>query len=199
MRLGVLDVGSNTIHLLVVDAHRGAHPWPTHSQKERLRLAEQLNGDGSLTDAGSRSLVEACTRAKEAARRFDVDELMAFATSAVRDASNSADVLRRVWLETGVDLRVLSGEDEARMTFLAVRRWFGWSAGRLLVLAIAVAALVAGGLGRRSAVRACDDAGSAGAGCRAVAAQADGYGGTGALAVGVWRGGSERAAGSGSA
>ena len=61
---------------------------------------------------------------------------MAFATSAVRDAKNSAEVLRRVWLDTGVDLRVLSGEDEARMTFLAVRRWFGWSAGRLLVLDI---------------------------------------------------------------
>jgi exopolyphosphatase/guanosine-5'-triphosphate,3'-diphosphate pyrophosphatase len=136
MRLGVLDVGSNTVHLLVVDAHRGAHPWPTHSQKERLRLAEQLNGDGSLTKEGSHSLVQACARAKEAARRLEVDELMAFATSAVRDAKNSAEVLRRVRLETGVDLRVLSGEDEARMTFLAVRRWFGWSAGRLLVLDI---------------------------------------------------------------
>ena len=61
---------------------------------------------------------------------------MAFATSAVRDATNSAQVLRRVCEETGVELRVLSGEDEARMTFLAVRRWFGWSAGRLLVLDI---------------------------------------------------------------
>src|SRR6187402_2949421 len=99
MRLGVLDVGSNTVHLLVVDAHPGAHPWPAHSQKERLRLAEQLNGDGSLSKAGSQSLVEACHRAKEAAQRLEVDELMAFATSAVRDASNCAEVLRRVWLE----------------------------------------------------------------------------------------------------
>ncbi len=136
MRLGVLDVGSNTVHLLVVDAHPGAHPWPAHSQKERLRLAEQLDDDGSLTKAGERALIEACAQAKEAAARLDVDEMLAFATSAVRDASNSAEVLRNVWLETGVDLRVLSGEDEARMTFLAVRRWFGWSAGRLLVLDI---------------------------------------------------------------
>lgn len=136
MRLGVLDVGSNTVHLLVVDAHPGAHPWPAHSQKERLRLAEQLDGDGSLSKAGERALVEACAQAKEASQRLEVEELLAFATSAVRDANNSAEVLRKVWLETGVDLRVLSGEDEARMTFLAVRRWFGWSAGRLLVLDI---------------------------------------------------------------
>jgi exopolyphosphatase/guanosine-5'-triphosphate,3'-diphosphate pyrophosphatase len=136
MRLGVLDVGSNTVHLLVLDAHPGAHPWPAHSQKERLRLAEQLDGDGSLSKAGARALSEACARAKEASVRLEVDEMLAFATSAVRDASNSAEVLRQVWRDTGVDLRVLTGEDEARMTFLAVRRWFGWSAGRLLVLDI---------------------------------------------------------------
>ncbi|GHJ46274.1 hypothetical protein Cs7R123_36160 [Catellatospora sp. TT07R-123] len=136
MRLGVLDVGSNTVHLLVVDAHRGAHPWPAHSQKERLRLAEQLGEAGELTRAGADALVKACVQARVAARELAVDELMAFATSAVRDATNSAEVLRRVREEAGVDLRVLSGEDEARMTFFAVRRWFGWSAGRMLVLDI---------------------------------------------------------------
>ncbi|RKE08468.1 Ppx/GppA phosphatase family protein [Catellatospora citrea] len=136
MRLGVLDVGSNTVHLLVVDAHRGAHPWPAHSQKERLRLAEQLGEAGELTIAGADALVKACEQAKTAAEQQGAEELMAFATSAVRDATNSAQVLRRVHEETGVELRVLSGEDEARMTFLAVRRWFGWSAGRLLVLDI---------------------------------------------------------------
>lgn len=136
MRLGVLDVGSNTVHLLVVDAYHGAHPWPAHSQKERLRLAEQLAPDGTLTDAGANALVKACVSARAAAAELEVDELMAFATSAVRDAGNSGEVLRRVREEAGVDLRVLSGEDEAKMTFLAVRRWFGWSAGRLLVLDI---------------------------------------------------------------
>jgi len=136
MRLGVLDVGSNTVHLLVVDAYHGAHPWPAHSQKERLRLAEQLGPDGALTEKGADALVKACASARKAAHELEVDELMAFATSAVRSAGNSSKVLRRVRDEAGVDLRVLSGEDEARMTFLAVRRWFGWSAGRLLVLDI---------------------------------------------------------------
>jgi exopolyphosphatase/guanosine-5'-triphosphate,3'-diphosphate pyrophosphatase len=64
------------------------------------------------------------------------DEILAFATSAVRDARNSADVLDRVRDDTGIELAVLSGEEEARLTFLAVRRWFGWNAGKLICLDI---------------------------------------------------------------
>ncbi|NUR24409.1 MAG: Ppx/GppA family phosphatase [Catenulispora sp.] len=147
MRLGVLDVGSNTVHLLVVDAYHGAHPWPAHSEKVVLRLAEQLGKDGALTSAGEQALISAVKGAKSAADRLGVDDLLAFATSAVRDATNSAKVLARVRDVTGVDLRVLSGSDEARLTFLAVRRWFGWSAGRLLVLDIGGGSLeIAGGI-----------------------------------------------------
>src|SRR4051812_1564780 len=62
--------------------------------------------------------------------------MLGFATSAVRDATNSEDVLERVRREAGVDIDVLPGEDEARLTFLAVRRWFGWSSGRLAVFDI---------------------------------------------------------------
>ncbi|HVV11109.1 Ppx/GppA phosphatase family protein [Amycolatopsis sp.] len=136
MRLGVLDVGSNTVHLLVVDAHRGAHPTPMHSEKTVLRLAEQINNSGELTKAGADALVSAVHSAKTSAARLGCEEVMAFATSAVREATNSGKVLRKVRDETGVELRALSGVDEARLTFLAVRRWFGWSAGRLLVLDI---------------------------------------------------------------
>lgn len=136
MRLAVLDVGSNTVHLLVVDAHLGAHPWPAHSVKAVLRLAEQIGKDGRLSKTGADSLVTSVLEARDAAAKLDTEDLLAFATSAVRDAKNSADVLARVRKETGVELRVLSGEGEARMTFLAVRRWYGWSAGNLLVLDI---------------------------------------------------------------
>ena len=135
MRLGVLDVGSNTVHLLVVDAHRGGHPDPTCSEKTQLRLAEHLAGR-RLTAAGAGGLVDAVARAKAVATAAGCQELLAFATSALRDADNSAAVLSQVQTETGVGLQVLSGEDEARYTFLAVRRWYGWSAGRLLVLDI---------------------------------------------------------------
>lgn len=136
MRLGVLDVGSNTVHLLVVDAHRGGHPTPMHSEKAVLRLAEHVRSNGRLASAGADALVRAVQQARAAADRLDCDDMLAFATSAVRDATNSTAVLDRIRQETGVDLVVLSGSAEARLTFLAVRRWYGWSAGQLLVLDI---------------------------------------------------------------
>ncbi|MGW4499376.1 Ppx/GppA phosphatase family protein [Micromonospora sp. NPDC004336] len=153
MRLGVLDVGSNTVHLLVVDAHHGAHPWPAHSEKVVLRLAEQIGPDGALTEAGADSLVKAVSMARAAAAGLDADDLIAFATSAVRDATNAQEVLARVRDEAGVRLEVLPGADEARLTFLAVRRWFGWSAGRLLVLDIGGGSLeIAAGIDEDPAV-----------------------------------------------
>ncbi|OLF15760.1 Ppx/GppA phosphatase family protein [Actinophytocola xanthii] len=136
MRLGVLDVGSNTVHLLVVDAHRGGHPTPASSERTVLRLAERLNAGGDLSEEGADDLVRAVAAAKKSARKLGCEDLMAFATSAVRDAGNAAEVLARVHDETGVELRVLTGTDEARLTFLAARRWLGWSAGNLLVLDI---------------------------------------------------------------
>lgn len=136
MRLGVLDVGSNTVHLLVVDAHQGAQPTPQLSRKSVLRLAEHIDKRGDLAIEGADALVGAALGARRQASELGCAELLAFATSAVRDARNSAEVLARVREEAGVELAVLTGEDEAALTFLAVRRWFGWSAGRLLCLDI---------------------------------------------------------------
>jgi exopolyphosphatase/guanosine-5'-triphosphate,3'-diphosphate pyrophosphatase len=132
----VLDVGSNTVHLLVVDAHRGAHPTPMHDDRALLRLAEHVGDDDCLSRAGEKALVRAVQKAQEQAERQGCEQLVALVTSAIREAVNGLEVLARVQERTGVRLEVLSGEDEARLTFLAVRRWFGWSAGRLLVLDI---------------------------------------------------------------
>ncbi|MEW2396240.1 Ppx/GppA phosphatase family protein [Streptomyces sp. NPDC046862] len=136
MRLGVLDVGSNTVHLLVVDAHPGARPLPAHSHKAELRLAQLLDDSGAIGPEGVESLIGVVQDALQAAEDKGVESVLPFATSAVREASNVDDVLARVREETGVELTVLTGEEEARLTFLAARRWFGWSAGKLLVLDI---------------------------------------------------------------
>jgi len=136
MRLGVLDVGSNTVHLLVVDAHAGAPPVPAYSYKTELRLSELLDASGRIGPGGSAQLVTFVGEALAQAEDKGVEEMLAFATSAVREAPNGDEVLDRVRAAGGVDLAVLSGEDEARLTFLAVRRWYGWSSGRLLVLDI---------------------------------------------------------------
>ncbi|HYN75552.1 MAG TPA: Ppx/GppA phosphatase family protein [Candidatus Limnocylindria bacterium] len=136
MRLGVLDVGSNTVHLLVVDAHVGAPPTPAHSVKSELRLAELLDSKGRIAASGIERLTTFVSDALAEAEDKGVEEVFGFATSAIRDAPNGEEVLARVREASGASLEVLSGEDEARITFLAARRWYGWSAGRLLVLDI---------------------------------------------------------------
>ena len=136
MRLGVLDIGSNTGHLLVVDAYWGAAPLPASSSKEPLRLAEHLDESGDVTDEGIEALTTFVGHALELAEDKGCEEVFSFATSAVRDAGNADAVLEHVRESTGLEIRVLPGEDEARLTFLAVRRWFGWSSGRLAVFDI---------------------------------------------------------------
>ncbi len=136
MRLGVIDVGSNTIHLLVVDAHYGGHPLPASSHKQLLRLSENLGPDGNISDAFTKRLATFLTDAVEIAEEQGVSDLMGFATSAIREAPNGEAVLASASAEAGVELAVLSGRDEARLTYLAVRRWFGWSSGRVLMIDI---------------------------------------------------------------
>lgn len=136
MRLGVLDVGSNTVHLQIMDAHHGSAPLAFQSFKEEIRLAEFLTGDNNLSSEGIETLLHTLNRLKNEAKDIQLDDMLAFATSAIREAGNSEDVLAAVHKETGIDLEVLSGKDEARFTFLAVRRWVGWSAGDVVLLDI---------------------------------------------------------------
>ncbi len=134
--MGVLDIGSNTGHLLIVDAYRGGPPIPAHSFKESLRLSEHLDDRGAVGAEGISRLVKYVVEARAEAEENGCSTVLAFATSAVRDAVNADEVLAAVREASGVDVEVMPGEDEARLTFLAVRRWFGWSSGRLGVFDI---------------------------------------------------------------
>ena len=135
VRLGVIDIGSNTVHMLVVDAHHGARPLPAVTHKIALRLSEHL-ADGRVGDAAVQTLTVFLDEARELADEHGVEEVLAFATSAIREARNGDEVLDLLGSRAGTPVHVLSGADEARMTFLAARRWSGWSAGTLLVLDI---------------------------------------------------------------
>ena len=133
MRFAVLDVGSNTVNLLVVDAHRGSAPAPVHSERMDLRLAEHITREGRISKRAADALVRIVRTASARAKELGSDEFLAMATSAIREAANGREVIAQVRAETGVRLTVLPGRDEAELTFLAVRRWYGWSSGRLLV------------------------------------------------------------------
>lgn len=106
------------------------------STKATLRLSENMNSQGRITSAGADSLTSTVAEFAGIAQNSGCEQLMAFATSAVREANNCDEVLAQVHREAGVTLRVLAGADEARLTFLAVRRWYGWSAGRILAIDI---------------------------------------------------------------
>ncbi|KHK99326.1 exopolyphosphatase [Microbacterium mangrovi] len=136
MRLGVLDIGSNTVHLLVADVHPGGRPLATTSRRTILRLMRYLQPDGSISEEGVQALEAAVAEAREVARAENVVELLATATSAVREAANGPAVIARIEAALGQELQVLGGESEARYTFLAVRRWFGWAAGQILLFDI---------------------------------------------------------------
>ena len=136
MRLGVLDVGSNTIHLQVVDTHPGARPNPTFNHKVELRLTEYLTDENNISAEGIAELRLAIKNAIAHSKSVKTEELLPFATSALREASNGAEIIAAINKDFEIDLQVLTGEEEARLTFLAARRWFGWSSGRLLVIDI---------------------------------------------------------------
>ena len=145
--MGVLDVGSNTLHLLLVDAHRGGHPMPAYTHKTELRLTELLDGNEKIAAEGIRAITRFCREAVDIAEDKGAESMLAFATSALREARNSEAVLEEIRQATGLGVEVLSGEDEARLTFLAVRRWYGWSSGRLLCFDIGGGSLeIAGGV-----------------------------------------------------
>ncbi|MDN6456203.1 MAG: Ppx/GppA family phosphatase [Yaniella sp.] len=132
MRLGVLDIGSNTIHLLLVDAFPGARPNAYADHKRPMSLIQHLDDDGAITEQGQASLVEFINGAVAFAKANGAADMISFCTSAIRDAANGKNVLERIGEETGVHLTVLSGDQEAAMTYFAVRRWHGWHVENLL-------------------------------------------------------------------
>jgi exopolyphosphatase/guanosine-5'-triphosphate,3'-diphosphate pyrophosphatase len=124
------------VHLQVVDTSPGARPNPTFNYKEELRLTQYITDDNQVSEEGIDKLRSSIKRAIEQSASVQTQELLPFATSALREAENSEQIIKSINKDFHIDLQVLSGEEEARLTFLAARRWFGWSSGRLLVIDI---------------------------------------------------------------
>jgi exopolyphosphatase/guanosine-5'-triphosphate,3'-diphosphate pyrophosphatase len=124
------------VHLQIVDTSPGARPNPTFNYKEELKLTQYISEDNLVSDEGIEKLRSSIKRAIEQSASVQTQELLPFATSALREASNGEEIINSINKDFKIDLQVLSGEEEAKLTFLAARRWFGWSSGRLLVIDI---------------------------------------------------------------
>ncbi|GGL63618.1 hypothetical protein GCM10010129_04140 [Streptomyces fumigatiscleroticus] len=144
----MVDVGSNTVRLVVADAEGGV-PLPVHTAKWRLRLSEQVKPGGPIPEEAIERLVDAVAGAGRTAARWGAAGPLAFATAVVRSAPNRREVLDTVRGRTGIDLRTLPGEVEAELTFLGARRWMGWRSGPLALMDIGGGSLeIAFGRGR---------------------------------------------------
>jgi len=136
MRLAVLDIGSRAVHLKIADLVPGGPPEPVTTLKQSVHLAEATDHRGVISEDAIRRLVGAVTESEAVAAAHQADDLVPLATSAVRDAANRNAVLAAIEDATGIRVRFFTGEQEARLSFLAARGWHGWSAGRMLLFDI---------------------------------------------------------------
>jgi exopolyphosphatase/guanosine-5'-triphosphate,3'-diphosphate pyrophosphatase len=121
MRIAAVDLGTNSFHLLVVDAHPDGTFVPLAKEKEMLRLGDAVAREGRVPDADARRAVATLGRFRSLAEAADSDELVALATSAIREADNGGELVDRFRAEAGVDVQVITGGEEARLIFEAIR------------------------------------------------------------------------------
>jgi exopolyphosphatase/guanosine-5'-triphosphate,3'-diphosphate pyrophosphatase len=122
LRFGVLDLGSTSFHLLVADATADGDVRRVLRERVMLRLGATVAEGGRVPDDVCERAVETARVLGQSARNAHADLLIPVATAALRDASNGEDVARRIGEAVGVPTRILSGAEEARLTFAAFRR-----------------------------------------------------------------------------
>jgi exopolyphosphatase/guanosine-5'-triphosphate,3'-diphosphate pyrophosphatase len=117
MRLGAIDIGSNAARLLIVDVAQTSNRKPEFNKLNLVRVPLRLGFDVFETGSISKSKIGMVLQTMKAYNHlmnaYGVEHYKACATSAMRDAKNATDILRKVKMETGIDIEVISGGDEA--------------------------------------------------------------------------------------
>ncbi|MCF3962674.1 Ppx/GppA phosphatase family protein [Streptomyces fuscigenes] len=122
-RVAVVDVGSTSAHVDVVELRRKRPPRQSVTVKHKVSLSREVGPDGRIREESMARLVRAVGRAADTAARHGADEMVAFATSVVRDAPNRDAVLARVAEASGVRLGFLTPRQEAGLTYEGARAW----------------------------------------------------------------------------
>ncbi|MEN9786774.1 MAG: hypothetical protein RLZZ299_2038 [Pseudomonadota bacterium] len=121
-RIAVIDIGSNTANVAVYASAHPGHLDRVFDASEPLRLMRRLGTDGRLPDSAVERLLETLRAFRDMAFRNGAKQVIALATSAVRDARNADAVARVVAQEVGVVLRVVEGAEEGRLAGIATLR-----------------------------------------------------------------------------
>ena len=133
-RLAAIDIGSNSIHMIVVAPQANGAYRVLGREREMVRLGKTGLGEGMLSEAAIADGLEALLRMTTLARLKGADQVVAVATSAVREATNGKDFLGRVKAHTGLDVQLLSGAEEGRLIYRAVREVVDLGAGAAAVI-----------------------------------------------------------------
>ncbi|MDQ1383811.1 MAG: exopolyphosphatase / guanosine-5-triphosphate,3-diphosphate pyrophosphatase [Actinomycetota bacterium] len=121
MRIAALDLGSNSFHLLVADVHVDGTFTAVAREKEMLRLGDDVARHGRIPPATADRAIAAVRRLRQLADALGAREFIAKATSAIRTAANGPELIDRIESETGVEVEVINGDEEARLVFAAIR------------------------------------------------------------------------------
>jgi exopolyphosphatase/guanosine-5'-triphosphate,3'-diphosphate pyrophosphatase len=135
-RIAAIDVGSNSVRQIVADVSPDGVITVVDEMKEAPRLGADLDRTGLLGDEAMQRAAEAIGRMATLARQLGATRIEAVATSAVRDATNAEQFVARVRQEAGLQIRVVGGEDEARLSYLSALAHFDLGAGRTVVMDI---------------------------------------------------------------
>ena len=136
-RVAAIDLGTNTVRLLVADVAPRAAAWRTVLAEQRVtRLGEGFRSTGTLGDAAAARTAATVAEYVAHARAAGATRMVIAATSAVRDAANGQAFVRELERTTGVDVRVVSGEDEARLTLAGIVAGLGRLPGVVLAFDI---------------------------------------------------------------
>jgi len=134
IRIAAIDIGSNSIRQIIADVSPTGTIRVVDEMKAAPRLGAGIHETGELSREAGDAAIEALGRMEALARQLGARRTRAVATSAVRDAGNSDDWLARVKLETGLDVEVLDGDDEARLSFRSAQAHFDLGIGRAAVI-----------------------------------------------------------------
>lgn len=132
MKLAVIDIGSNSIKLLIAEATGGAEFRRLYAGKEPVRLGRETLRAGYLSDAAIKRAADTIDNFYVQARNAEVERTIAIATAAVREADNAGAFIEVVRRQTGIEVEVLSGIEEARLIGLAAWQAFGMQRGALV-------------------------------------------------------------------
>lgn len=119
-RIGIIDIGSNSIRLVIYEVSGKEAYRVIDESKESARLSEKIGQDGRLKPEDAMSIVHILNHFKMLCQAHDTDSLRAVATAAIRNAANAAEIVGILKEHTGLDVEILSGEMEARYGFLGM-------------------------------------------------------------------------------